>query len=187
VTREELEHIIRASGDITNQYEFVIVGSQSMLGSVPRPEEVFTVSMEADIYPLQAPDLADKIDGAIGEGSQFHQTYGYYAQGVGPETATLPSDWMSRVHRVQSGNTGDRVGICLDLRDLFLAKAAAGREKDREFCIALLAHRYVTLDQVLELVPAMPIDGERQRKLRATIRRWQKAARAERRPTESRP
>ena len=25
--REELEHIIRASGDITDQYEFVIVGS----------------------------------------------------------------------------------------------------------------------------------------------------------------
>jgi hypothetical protein len=82
MTREELEHIIRASGDITNQYEFVVVGSQSMLGSVPNPEEVFTVSMEVDIYPLQAPELADKIDGAIGEGSQFHQSFGYYAQGV---------------------------------------------------------------------------------------------------------
>ena len=57
MTREELEHIIRASGDITDQYEFVIVGSQSILGAVPRPEDVFTVSMEADIYPLQAPDL----------------------------------------------------------------------------------------------------------------------------------
>ena len=30
MTREELEHIIRASGDITDQYEFVIVGSQSI-------------------------------------------------------------------------------------------------------------------------------------------------------------
>ena len=29
--REELEHIIRASGAVTDQYEFVIVGSQSML------------------------------------------------------------------------------------------------------------------------------------------------------------
>ena len=48
MTREELEHIIRASGDITDQYEFVIVGSQSILGAVPRPEDVFTVSMEAD-------------------------------------------------------------------------------------------------------------------------------------------
>lgn len=96
MTREELEHIIRASGDITDQYEFVIVGSQSILGPVPRPENVFTVSMEADIYPLQAPERADRIDGAIGEGSQFHETFGYYAQGVGPETACLPADWMQR-------------------------------------------------------------------------------------------
>lgn len=43
MTREELEHIIRASGDITDEYEFVVVGSQSMLGPVPNPEEVFTV------------------------------------------------------------------------------------------------------------------------------------------------
>lgn len=137
MTREELEHIIRASGAITDQYEFVIVGSQSILGSVPRPEAVFTVSMEADIYPLQAPELADRIDGAIGEGSQFHQTYGYYAQGVGPETASLPSDWMQRVHRIQNSNTQDRVGYCLDLVDLLLSKAAAGRQKDRDFCMAL--------------------------------------------------
>jgi hypothetical protein len=178
VTREELEHIIRASGDITDQYEFVIIGSQSLLGPVPHPEAVFTVSMEADIYPLQAPELADKIDGAIGEASQFHQTYGYYAQGVGPETATLPKDWMQRVHRVQSGNTNGRVGYCLDVADLFLSKAAAGREKDREFCMALLAHGYATVERVLDLVVTMPLNGTEQRTLRATIRRWAKAVSA---------
>ena len=177
MTRDELEHIIRASGDITNQYEFVIVGSQSMLGPVPNPEEVFTVSMEADIYPLQAPELADKIDGAIGEGSQFHQQFGYYAQGVGPDTAVLPRDWMQRVHRVQNGNTNDRVGYCLDVLDLFLAKAAAGREKDREFCMALFEYGYVTPAQVLEAVPAIPLDDKKQRTLRATIRRWAKSVR----------
>lgn len=176
MTRDELEHIIRASGDITDQYEFVIIGSQLMLGPVPNPEPMFTVSMEADIYPLQAPELADKIDGAIGEASQFHQTYGYYAQGVGPETATLPKDWMQRVHRVQSGNTGGRVGYCLDVRDLFLAKAAAGREKDREFCMALLTYGYATVEGALDLVLTMPLDTIKQRTLRATIRRWAKAA-----------
>lgn len=177
MTREELEHIIRASGNVTDQYEFVIVGSQSMLGPVPRPPDVFTVSMEADIYPLQTPELADQIDGAIGEGSQFHQTYGYYAQGVGPDTAVLPRNWMDRVHRIQNGNTNDRVGYCLDIVDLFLAKAAAGRDKDREFCMALFEHGYVTPAGVLELVPFMPLDDTQQRALRATIRRWAKAVR----------
>ena len=66
MTRNELEHIIRASADITGQYEFIIVGSQSILGPVPNPQAVFTMSAEADIYPLQAPELAGKIDGAIG-------------------------------------------------------------------------------------------------------------------------
>jgi hypothetical protein len=174
MTREELEHIIRASGDITDQYEFVIVGSQSILGPVPCPEDVFTVSAEADIYPLQAPELAEKIDGAIGEGSQFHRTYGYYAQGVGPSTALLPKDWMSRVHRVQNSNTNGRVGYCLDVADLFLSKAAAGREKDREFCMALLAHGHVTVTVALDRVPHMPLDADAQRRLRATIRRWAK-------------
>lgn len=172
MTRAELEHIIRASGDITNQYEFMVIGSQSILGPVPDPEPIFTMSAEVDIYPLQAPELAEKIEGAIGEGSQFHETYGYYAQGVGPETASLPADWIHRVHRVQNAATGDRVGYCLDVLDLFMSKAAAARDKDREFCVALLVHGYVTSAQALDLVATMPMDAEQQRRLRATIRRW---------------
>lgn len=39
MTREELEHIIRASGEITDQFEFVIIGSQSML--LIRPTKSF--------------------------------------------------------------------------------------------------------------------------------------------------
>jgi len=43
VTREELAHITRAGGEVTDQYEFMIVGSQSILGPVPNPQEVFTM------------------------------------------------------------------------------------------------------------------------------------------------
>jgi hypothetical protein len=177
MTREELEHIIRASAEVTGQYEFVIVGSQSILGSVPSPAAVFTMSAEADIYPLQAPELAEKIEGALGEGSQFHETHGYYAQGVGPETATLPAGWMDRVHRLQNAATNGRVGYCLDVVDLFLSKAAAARDKDREFCMALLQHGHVKSARVLSLVGDMPLDDAQQRRLRAAIRRWVKALR----------
>jgi len=165
MTREDLEHIIRASADLTDQYEFIIVGSQSILGPVPHPEAVFTMSAEADIYPLLAPDLADRIDGAIGEGSQFHETNGYYAQGVGPQTA------------IQNSNTNGRVGYCLSVADLFMSKAAAGREKDRQFCMALLEHGYVTPSEVMGLVPVMPLDDDAKRRLRAAIRRWSKTLR----------
>jgi hypothetical protein len=175
MNREDLEHIIRASGDVTNQCEFIIVGSQSILGATPNPEDIFKMSAEADIYPLLEPGLAEQIDGAIGEGSPFHESYGYYAQGVGPETATLPSGWIDRVHRVhrvQNANTNDRVGYCLDVADLFMSKAAAGRDKDREFCAALIKYKYVEAKQALALVPLMPLDDVEKRKLTARIRRW---------------
>ena len=140
------------------------------------PFDVITIGrVGIDIYPLQAPELADEIVGAIGEGSQFHETYGYYAQGVGPETATLPAGWINRVHRVQNASTGDRVGYCLDVMDLFMSKAVAARDKDREFCVALLTHGYVMPEQALNLVSNMPLDEEQQRRLRATIRRWSSA------------
>jgi hypothetical protein len=173
--REELEHLIRACGDITDHYEFIIIGSQSILGSVPRPQATLALSMEADIYPRGAPELAGKIDGAIGEGSRFHQTHGYYAQGVGPETAVLPEQWLSRVHRVQNQNTNERIGYCLDVVDLFLSKAAAGRRKDREFCAALLFYGYLRVDDALPLVDTMPLDSPAVRELRARIRRWAKS------------
>ena len=95
--RSELEHIIRASGDVAKDDEIVIIGSQSILGQFPDAPMRLLVSMEADVYPKNHPELADRVDAAIGEGSSFHELHGYYAQGVGPETAVLPSGWKDRV------------------------------------------------------------------------------------------
>ena len=56
-----------------------------------------------------------------------------------------------------------------------MSKAAAARDKDREFCMALLQHGHVKPTQALSLVAAMPLDDVQQRRLRASIRRWVKA------------
>jgi len=32
--------------------------------------------MECDLYPRRSPELADKVDGAIGEASKFHEQFG---------------------------------------------------------------------------------------------------------------
>ena len=53
--REDLEHIIRAAAEVTGEREFVIVGSQAVLGQFPDPPSVLLVSMEADIHPIHAP------------------------------------------------------------------------------------------------------------------------------------
>ncbi|HSV57952.1 MAG TPA: hypothetical protein VLJ19_03560 [Variovorax sp.] len=72
MNREDLEHIIRAAAEVTDEYEFVIVGSQSILGPIPYPPEVSKLSAEVDIYPRDAEGKSELIEGALGEGSQFH-------------------------------------------------------------------------------------------------------------------
>jgi hypothetical protein len=111
--RSELEHLIRAAAAVTDQYEIVVVGSQSVLGAVPDAPAVLLQSREADCYPLHRPDLADVIDGAIGELSPFDERFGYYAQGAGPETAILPVGWESRLVKIQNENTDLKSAIAL--------------------------------------------------------------------------
>lgn len=168
--RIDLEHIIRACSEITQEYELVVIGSQAILGSYPNPPAELTVSAEADIYPLNNPALSDMIDGAIGEGSVFHETNGYYAQGVDIHTAKLPADWRDRVVRIPEVSFAAGVGYCIGVLDLFLSKAAAGRPKDMAFCTALLVHEYLRPSEALALVKNMPPDVN-QRALSARIRR----------------
>jgi len=141
--RSELEHIIRASGDVAQDDEIVIIGSQSILGQFPNAPMRLLVSMEADIYPNHNPDLADRVDGAIGEGSSFHELHGYYAQGVGPETAELPSGWKDRLVVVKNENTNGIAGLCLEVHDLAVSKFVAGRSKDLEFIQELIRHEMI--------------------------------------------
>jgi hypothetical protein len=73
------------------------------------------------------PEKADDIDGAIGELSRFHETHGYYADGVGSETALLPKDWESRAVQLQNPNLGDATAIAPEIHDLGVSKLFAGR------------------------------------------------------------
>lgn len=130
--------MLRASGSISGCRELVVIGSQAILGAYPdAPVELLT-SLEVDLYPLDAPEKADLIDGSIGELSPFHETFGYYAHGVGPETATLPREWRGRLVRVENENTAGTVGWCLSPVDLAVSKLLAGREKDFEFVEVML-------------------------------------------------
>ena len=162
--RSELEHIIRASGDIAEDDEIVIIGSQSILGQFPDAPMRLLVSMEADVYPKHNPERADDVDGAIGEGSAFHELHGYYAQGVGPETAVLPSGWKDRLVVVKNENTDGITGLCLEVHDLAISKFVAGRHKDVEFIQELIRHEMIRENIVLtRLAEAELQDTERSR------------------------
>ena len=134
MTREQLEHVIRAAAANADTDEVVIVGSQAILGTVANPsQKVLVRSMEADVFPLEHPERTILIDGAIGERSIFHESFGYYAHGVAQETVVLPAGWRERLVPVRNENTRNCTGWCLELHDLAVSKLAAGREKDMEF------------------------------------------------------
>ena len=142
--RSELEHVIRASSEIAGDDELIVIGSQAILGQFPDAPAKLLMSMEADVYPKNLPELAEKIDGAIGEGSQFHATHGYYAQGVGPETAVLPSGWKGRLLPLKNENTNGNTGLCLEVHDLAISKLVANRPKDKEFVSILVQHEMIS-------------------------------------------
>ncbi len=85
--RPQLEHLIRAVAEITNQYEFVIIGSQSIRGAMPAPPAECTLSMEADMYPLLA-------HGIVSMGDAFART----AELEDAAEAARASAWIRRLH-----------------------------------------------------------------------------------------
>jgi hypothetical protein len=93
-------------------------------------------SDEADIYPKNKPERWELIDGAIGELSTFHDTFGYYAQGVQEGVATLPAGWQGRLVPLSTPGTRGATGFCLEMHDLLISKYVANREKDRRYCRA---------------------------------------------------
>jgi hypothetical protein len=163
---EHLQHLIGAAAGITEESDFIVIGSQAILATHPDAPEELLVSMEADVYPREAPHKADEIDGVLGDGSSFQQTYGYYAHGVGPETARAPAGWEARLVAVtvppRPGATRGAVAWCLEVHDLVLAKCAAGRPRDWEFARVALATGVVEAQTLLPRVADLPLnDGHR--------------------------
>jgi hypothetical protein len=145
----QLLHVLRASAEISGEKSFVVVGSQALLLAIESPDQRLTLSDEIDLYPALAPDKADVIDGAIGALSMFHETHGYHADGVSPETAVMPQDWMSRatLHYFD-----DLTVICPELHDLCVSKCVAGRDKDADFVRILLQDKHVSLNTLLQRI-----------------------------------
>ena len=168
--RSELEHIIRASGEIADDDEIVIIGSQAILGQFPNAPVRLLMSMEADIYPKNDPKKADKVDGAIGEGSSFHELHGYYAQGVGTETAVLPKDWESRLVAVNNENTNGVTGYCLEVHDLAISKIVAMRTKDLVFVRELVRCDMIGKKTMLRRLQQTDLEDQIRSAVRARIK-----------------
>lgn len=159
--RAELEHIIRACADIAADDEIIVVGSQAILGQFPHAPADLLVSVEADVYPKNHPERWDLIDGSIGELSPFHQTFGYYAQGVQPGTAILPAGWEQRLVVLSNANTRGAKGLCLEVHDLAVSKYVASRPKDRDYLASAIRHGLLDQRTLTDRLAATEVDDER--------------------------
>ena len=161
MTRQELEHVIRAAAAIADAPDIVVIGSQAILGEFPGAPGELLISMEADVFPLRHPERGELIDGSIGEGSPFQNSFGYYAHGVDESTAILPQGWRERLVLVTGENTFHARGWCLEVHDLAIAKYIAGREKDLAYTRVLAKHAMATQSLLAERLAATPLSDER--------------------------
>jgi hypothetical protein len=155
MNKEEFDHGIRAAGGVLDVVEVLVIESQAAHASVPGdlPPEAQR-SIEVDIAVFEDPDgaKADLLDGAIGEASMFQMQHGFYVDGVSVSTAILPNGWQDRLVRYDTPATNEVVAWCLELHDLWVSKALAGRPKDLEFCGAFLRGGLVDSDVLLQRI-----------------------------------
>lgn len=158
---------------MSGEREIVVIGSQAILGSVDEPPDSMLFSMEADVYPLHDPDKAIEIEGSLGDGSPFQGMNGYYAHGVGPETAKAPAGWQERLVRVEipprAAQASGAIALCLEVHDLILAKCVAGRDRDWEFAQAGLAAGLIQIQELFRRTGDLPIPASGQARIRKML------------------
>lgn len=179
MNKDELTHTIRAARnmlleigcDIDN-IGFGVIGSQSVIGSLLIDEARaprMIQSAELDLYVLDDDEKwADYINGALGEDTLFHTTYGYYADGINIHSMVFPLHWKSRaIQRLWLLNDAENNAVpvlFMELHDLIVSKLYASRGKDLNF-VAAAKHEfydYIDREKVMESSYDMPLDIEEQ-------------------------
>ena len=154
--KRHLDHILRAAKEITGKSRFVIVGSQSLHGKGIDVDSLL-VSQEADLY-IPGMERETELLNAIGEGSRFHETYGYYADPVGELTAVLPKGWKGRLVNLPPGDTNGAQGLCLEPHDMAVSKYIAGRDKDLELLRELIKQGALDKATLLDRLAQTTVD-----------------------------
>jgi hypothetical protein len=169
MTRDQLEHAIRAACDVSRDTELWVFGSQAILGEFPNAPASLRASIEVDVQPKNRPETVDDIDGALGELSAFHQTHGFYVHGISIESAKLSDGWEQRTVPVSDPiSTHGKTGWCLEAHDLAASKLAAYREKDREFVRLLLIEKMIDTKILKERVSSLNVKDQ----LRERLLQW---------------
>ncbi|HWF01793.1 MAG TPA: DUF6036 family nucleotidyltransferase [Caulobacteraceae bacterium] len=159
----KVDHILRAAGAATGQKLFVLIGSAAIFAWQTIVPAEMAMTREVDLFAYDvdaatAESIAFEIDGSLGQASQFDATYGYYCDGVGPDTAILPTDWQTRAKEYLSPGTEGVKAIVPHPDDIALAKLCAGREKDYSWLVAAIRGGMIEPSAMRERLDRLPAD-----------------------------
>lgn len=159
MNRPSLDHILRSARKVTGLDRFVLIGSAAILAWRDLVPPRMVMSREADLFAFEVDnvdEVADELEGVLGQGSIFDETFGYYCDGVGEQTAVLPTDWLVRSKEYSSPATEGAIAIVPSPNDIALAKLCAWREKDRDWLIVAQSHGIISIVGMKALLLMMP-------------------------------
>lgn len=178
-TIDDLDRAIRAMATHFGDDAVVVIGSQAGLVGWSATPDGMRNTPEVDMYIAHVRqweeanggtnghvqfderfigEIAhDEVSGFFGEGTAFHQTHGFFIDGVSPRTAALPNGWQKRTvfREVKSGGaTITAIAPCLE--DLAVAKLRRKAEKDVNWIEACIASRGLDLEKVADGIRNAP-------------------------------
>ena len=155
---EQIEVLLKEAKVVTQHDEFVIIGSLSILGFSPHPPKQMVMSIDVDMYLKNDPYRTSDIYKKLGQGSEFENANGYYADPVSPKLASLPEGWEARLIEY---NFGDVKAFFLDPEDAAVSKYIRGDERDLRWIHAGLEAgilKMITIERRIGTAPTL--DGE---------------------------
>lgn len=160
--KEQMKKLIMDSQNVLDEFEFLILGSQAVLGTEQYDRIIaenkdknnyLFLSSELDIVPINYPyEEALVLEGVFGEDSYYHKTHKVYCQIVEEKTCFLINNYQYRLNKINFCTDNK---LCyayfLDEESLFIAKILVGREKDFLFCEEMIKQNLVNEESLIPL------------------------------------
>lgn len=153
MNRSHLFRLFEAAHRLTGHRDYVVIGSLSILGAGDERDIPADMSMSIDIdcYTKADPGRIADARSALGEGSAFHKTNGYYLDPVSPSLPSLPDGWEGRMSHIEED--GIRIWF-LDPDDAAISKYARSQPNDLRWIRAGLLSGHISLPRVTSRLPA---------------------------------
>lgn len=138
MTTTQLFELLARARDQTGHTDYVLIGSNAILalaGDAAVPLAM-SISMDADLYTRDDPERVFDLVGTLGETSAFHRERGFFLDAVGPDLATLPEGWETRLLLLEQDGLR---AWCLEPNDAAISKYARGEARDQRWIRAGLA------------------------------------------------